>query len=152
MFRNEEKYGGNREVLHKAIFVHLHKRKLLSPSLSRFFLSLELHSHCFEILWIRRVLVLLISFFQRRNKTKTTSFIKHRKETLLQTLSHKSSVSGKRTNLKTSISRKQRTPNFSKNEHFLPSDTHTHVFAYQGVRNVRLSENLAWFILLKHPF
>ena len=30
----------------------------------------------------------------------------------------------KRANLKTDISRKQSTPNFPKNEHFLPPDTH----------------------------
>ena len=29
------------------------------------------------------------------------------------------------TNLKRSVSRKQSTPNFSKNEHFLPPDTHS---------------------------
>ena len=28
-------------------------------------------------------------------------------------------------NLKTGVSRKQNTPNFPKNEHFLPPDTHT---------------------------
>ena len=31
------------------------------------------------------------------------------------------------TNLKTGISRKQRTSNFPKNEHFLPPDTHTYL-------------------------
>ena len=39
---------------------------------------------------------------------------------------------------------------FPKNEHFLPR--HAHTCAYQGVRNVRLSENLACFVFLKHPF
>ena len=28
----------------------------------------------------------------------------------------------------------------------------TRTFAYQGVRNVRFSENLTWFVFLKHPF
>ena len=46
--------------------------------------------------------------------------------------------------------KRQSTPNFPKNEHFLPPDTHT--CAYQGVRNVRFSENLACFVFLKHPF
>ena len=41
------------------------------------------------------------------------------------------------------VSRKQRTSNFPKNEH---------TWAYQGVRNFRFSENLAYFVLLKHPF
>ena len=31
----------------------------------------------------------------------------------------------KRANLKTGVSRKQSTPNFPKNEYFLPPDTHT---------------------------
>ena len=30
--------------------------------------------------------------------------------------------------------------------------TRTHTCAYQGVGNVCFSENLAWFIFLKHPF
>ena len=33
------------------------------------------------------------------------------------------------------VTRKQSTPNFPKNKHFLPFDTH-----YQGVRNVALSK------------
>ena len=45
-----------------------------------------------------------------------------------------------------------RTENFPKNQHFLPPDTHTYVRAYQGVRNVGFSENLACFVFLKHPF
>ena len=40
--------------------------------------------------------------------------------------------------------------NFPKNEHFLPSDTHS-MCAYQGV-NVCFSENLPFFVFLKHPF
>ena len=40
--------------------------------------------------------------------------------------------------------------NFPKNEHFLPSDTHS-TCAYQGV-NVCFSENLPFFVFLKHPF
>ena len=38
----------------------------------------------------------------------------------------------KRTNLKTGVSRKQSTPNFPKNEHFLPPDTHTYVCVSGG--------------------
>ena len=41
---------------------------------------------------------------------------------------------------KTDVSRKQSTPNFPKNEHLLPPDTHL-MCAYQGVRNVRFLEN-----------
>ena len=51
---------------------------------------------------------------------------------------------GKRANLKTGVSRKQSTPNFPKNKHFLPPDTDT--CAYQGVRHVR------FVVFLKHPF
>ena len=57
---------------------------------------------------------------------------------------------GKRTNLKTVVSRKQSTPNFPKNEHFLPPDTHT--CAYQWVRNVHFSEHLACLVFLLPPF
>ena len=43
-----------------------------------------------------------------------------------------------------------------KNEHFLPPnipDEHLlRTCAYQGVRNVRLLENLVCFVFLKHPF
>ena len=52
----------------------------------------------------------------------------------------------------TGVSRKQGTPNFPKNEHFLPADTCTRTFAYQALRNVRFSENLACFVFLKHLF
>ena len=48
------------------------------------------------------------------------------------------------------VSKKRSTPNFPKNEHFLPSDTYT--CAYQGVRKVRFSESLACFVFSKHPF
>ena len=41
-------------------------------------------------------------------------------------------------------------PNFLKNKHFLPPDTHT--CTYQGVRNVRFSENLVCFVFLEHLF
>ena len=37
-----------------------------------------------------------------------------------------------RTNLKTGVSRKQSTPNFPKNKHFLPPDTHTYVCISRG--------------------
>ena len=36
-----------------------------------------------------------------------------------------SSVIRQKSNLKTEVSRKQNTPNFPKNKHFLPPDTHT---------------------------
>ena len=62
------------------------------------------------------------------------------------------SVIDRRANLKTGVSRKQGTPNFPKNEHFLPADTRTRTFAYQALRNVRFSENLACFVFLKHLF
>ena len=45
------------------------------------------------------------------------------------------------TNLKTEVTRKQSTPNFSKNEHFLPPYTHT--CAYKEVRNVRFSKSFS---------
>ena len=54
-------------------------------------------------------------------------------------LRHITSVQGKRVNLKTGVSRKQSTPNFPKNEHLVPPDTHTMQITklrYQGVRNV----------------
>ena len=41
---------------------------------------------------------------------------------------------------------------FPKNEHFLPPDPHKYTNTYQGVRNVRFTENLACFVSLKHPF
>ena len=53
-------------------------------------------------------------------------------------------VENKAKNLKMGVSRKQSTPNFLKNEHFLPPDTHTY--------NVCFSKNLACFVFLKHPF
>ena len=49
------------------------------------------------------------------------------------------------------VPRKQSTPNFPKNKHYLPPDTQTYV-AYQGVRNVDFSENLSCFVFLKHKF
>ena len=54
-------------------------------------------------------------------------------------------------NLKTEIRTKPSTPNFPKNEHFLPSDMHAYVCVL-GVGNVRLSENLATFAFLLPPF
>ena len=59
---------------------------------------------------------------------------------------------GKWTNLKTGVSRKQSTPRFPKNEHFLPPDTHTYVYISGGggVRNLCFSENLfSWNTRLK---
>ena len=55
-------------------------------------------------------------------------------------------LKGERANLKTEVKRKQSTPNFPKNEHFLRT------YAYQGIRNVYFSENLAYFVLLLPPF
>ena len=37
-------------------------------------------------------------------------------------------------NLKTGVSRKQSMPNFPKNEHFLPPDTHTHMYVSGGTK------------------
>ena len=39
---------------------------------------------------------------------------------------------GKSANLKTGVTRKQGTPNFRKNEHFLSLDTHTHLCVSEG--------------------
>ena len=54
------------------------------------------------------------------------------------------------------FSRKQSTPNFSKNEDFLPPPPppliRTRTCVNQGVRNARFLENLACFFILKHPF
>ena len=58
----------------------------------------------------------------------------------------------KKANLKTGVSRKQSTPNFPKNEHFLPFEHFLRTCAHHGVRNVRFMENLVCFIFLKHPF
>ena len=38
---------------------------------------------------------------------------------------------------------------FQKTNIYLAPDTH--MCAYQGLRNVRFSENLAWFAFFKHP-
>ena len=85
-----------------------------------------------------------------------------------------SSVQGKSKNLKTVVSRKQSTPNFpknedflpltrtrtrlyfkktkhAKNEHFLLTDTYTYVCVSRGEK-CSFSENLACFVFLKHPF
>ena len=45
------------------------------------------------------------------------------------------------------VTRKQNTPNFPKNEHFLPPNTHC-TCAHLGARNIRLSENLVYFVFL----
>ena len=45
---------------------------------------------------------------------------------------HKSPVIRQRAILKTGVSRKQSTPNFSKNKHFLHYDTHTYVYVSGG--------------------
>ena len=49
------------------------------------------------------------------------------------------------------VSRNWSTSNFLKNEYFLPPDTHTYV-EEGGVRNIRYSENLEYFVFLKRPF
>ena len=54
-------------------------------------------------------------------------------------------------NLKTGVSRKQSTPTFPKNEHFLPPDRQC-TCARQRLRNVCFSGNLACFVFLKDPF
>ena len=54
-------------------------------------------------------------------------------------------------NLKTGVSRKEGTPNFAKNEHFLPSDTHPYVRVSGGTK-CSFFGKLACFLLLKHPF
>ena len=47
MFWNEENHGWNREILHKTIYVHLHKR---NPSPSPGLLMLELYSRfCYNL-------------------------------------------------------------------------------------------------------
>ena len=61
----------------------------------------------------------------------------------------KSSVKRQKGESQNGCSGKQSTPNFPKNEHFLPLDTHVR---FRGLRNVRSSENLACFVFLKHPF
>ena len=58
---------------------------------------------------------------------------------------------GKRTNLKTAVTRKQSTPNFPKNEQLLPS-IRTCMCAYHGVINVRFSKNLACFVFFENLF
>ena len=47
--------------------------------------------------------------------------------------------------------KKKSVPNFSKNEYFLPPDTHAYV-CIQVVRNVCFLGNLTCFVFLKHPF
>ena len=59
LFWNEQKNGRNREILRKAVYAH--KRNLLSL-IQRLF-SLELHPDCRKILYKRRNLVFLKSFF-----------------------------------------------------------------------------------------
>ena len=69
-------------------------------------------------------------------------------------------VKGKRVNLKTELRRKQSTPNFSKNEHFLPPDAHTYVcvlggkkcsvFGKFGVLCFPLTSVLRFTLLLDH--
>ena len=66
LFWNEQKNGRNREILHKAVYVH--KRNLLS--LIQWLFSLELHPDCRKILYKRRNLVFLKSFFFFNIKAK----------------------------------------------------------------------------------
>ena len=51
----------------------------------------------------------------------------------------------KMTNIKMGFARKQSVSIFPKNEHFLPPDM---LCAYQRLRNIRFSENLAGFFFL----
>ena len=67
--------------------------------------------------------------------------------------SFKLSVTDKRANLKTEVTRNQSTSSFLKNNISYPPDTHsTRTCAYQGVRNVRFLTNLARFVFLLPPF
>ena len=61
------------------------------------------------------------------------------------------SVIRRKANPKKGVSRKQSTPNFPKNEHLLPPETHTYV-CVSGGKNVRFSKNLACFVILKNLF
>ena len=53
--------------------------------------------------------------------------------------------------LKTGVSRKQSTSNFSKKRTFL-TPWYARIRARIRVRNVRFSRNLTYFVFLKHPF
>ena len=49
--------------------------------------------------------------------------------------------------------KKTKNAKFSEKRTFLTTwYAHVRTCAYLGVRNVRFSENLAWFVFLKHPF
>ena len=61
-----------------------------------------------------------------------------------------SSVIRQKANLKTGVSRKQSTPNFPKNEHFLPSDTHTYK-CVSGGKNVRFFGKFDVLCFLETP-
>ena len=52
--------------------------------------------------------------------------------------------------LKTGVSRKQSTQNFSKNEHFLPTDTHTYV-CVSGGKKCSLFEKFCVLCFLETP-
>ena len=88
--RNKKKTGLKREetdwnweILHKSIYAHLHKRKLLSPRAKVLFFFLF-------FVFAGTSLFSYIFFFRHRNETKAMNFTKHRRETsLLHTLSHK---------------------------------------------------------------
>ena len=53
-------------------------------------------------------------------------------------------------NLKTGVSRKQSTPKFLKNKHFLPPDKHMHV-CVSGGKKCLLFENFSVLCFLKTP-
>ena len=53
-------------------------------------------------------------------------------------------------NLKTGVSRKQNTPNFPKNEHFLPSDTHMYV-CVSGVKKCSFFVKFGVLYFLQSP-
>ena len=50
-------------------------------------------------------------------------------------------------NLKTGVTRKQSTPNFPENKHFLPPDTQTYVCVSGGKKKSGFFENLTFFFL-----
>ena len=60
------------------------------------------------------------------------------------------SVISKRADLKTGVSRKQSTPKFPKNQHFLPPDTHTCV-CVSGGKKCLFSRNFGMLCFLATP-
>ena len=62
-----------------------------------------------------------------------------------------SSVIRQKVNLKTGVSRKQSTPNFPKNEHFLPPDTHMYV-CVSGSKKCSFYGKFGVLFFFKNPF